>query len=133
MKKELINAPGLAQPRGYTHAVSVEGARRLIFVSGQVGIDQQGAIVGQGDLKAQATQALRNLVTALAAAGATPDDIVKMNIYIVNYSQADYRAYRDARAEVLPQGDPPASTLIGVTSLAAEGLMIEIEAVAAIA
>lgn len=102
MKKELINAPGLAQPRGYTHAVSVEGARRLIFVSGQVGIDQQGAIVGQGDLKAQATQALRNLVTALAAAGATPDDIVKMNIYIVNYSQADYRAYRDARAEVLP-------------------------------
>ncbi|KAA0241105.1 MAG: RidA family protein [Chloroflexi bacterium CFX7] len=133
MNRELINAPGLAQPRGYTHAVSVEGARKLVFVSGQVGIDEQGAIVGPGDLKAQATQALRNLVTALAATGAAPADIVKMNIYIVNYTQSDYRAFRDARTEVLPQGDPPASTLIGVTSLAAEGLMIEIEAVAALA
>lgn len=133
MNRDFIQPPGLAPARGYTHVVAIEGARKLVFVSGQVSVDAQGNLVGAGDLKAQVTQALTNLVEALGAAGARPADIVKMNIYVVNYTPADYRAFRDARAEVLPRDDPPATTLVGVTSLAAEGLMVEIEATAAIA
>src|SRR5262249_62103590 len=64
------------------------------------------------------------------AAGATATDIVKTNTYIVNYKQADYSALREARAELFPSGEPPASTLVGVTSLAVDGLLVEMEAIA---
>ena len=76
-------------------------------------------------------QAATNLKLALAAAGAAPSDIVKTNTYIVNYKQSDYSAMREARAELFPEGsNPPASTLVGVTSLAVDGLMVEMEAIA---
>jgi 2-iminobutanoate/2-iminopropanoate deaminase len=100
--------------------------------SGQVAVDKEGKIVGPGDLKIQIKTAAENLVSALAAVGAKPADIVKMNTYIVQYKQSDYAAMREARAVLFPSGDPPASTLIGVHSLAVDGLLVEIEAVAAI-
>ena len=112
--------------------VAVEGAGRLAFISGQVAVDKEGKIVGPGDLKAQIKKAAENLVAALAAVGAKPSDIVKMNTYIVNYTQNDYAAMREARAVLFPSGEPPASTLIGVKALAVEGLLVEIEAIAAL-
>ncbi len=131
MDKKYINPDTLLAPRGYTHVVSVEGARKMIFVAGQVAVDKAGKLVGAGDLPAQARQAAANVKDALAAAGATPADIVKMNAYIVNYKQSDYSAMREARAVLFPEGtNPPASTLVGVTALAVDGLMIEIEAIA---
>jgi enamine deaminase RidA (YjgF/YER057c/UK114 family) len=126
-----INPDTLLAPRGYTHVVSVEGARKMIFVAGQVAVDKAGKLVGAGDLPAQARQAAANVKQALAAAGATPANIVKMNAYIVNYKQSDYSAMREARSVLFPEGtNPPASTLVGVTALAVDGLMIEIEAIA---
>jgi len=88
--------------------------------------------MGPGDLKPQVRQASANLKTALAAAGATAADIVKTNTCIVNYKQSDYSAMREARSELFGDGEPPASTLVGVTSLAVEGLMVEMEAIAAV-
>jgi enamine deaminase RidA (YjgF/YER057c/UK114 family) len=132
MQKKHINPDTLLTPRGYSHIVTVEGAQKLAFVSGQVAVDKEGKIVGPGDLKIQIKTAAENLVAALAAVGAKPADIVKMNTYIVQYKQADYAAMREARAVLFPSGDPPASTLIGVHSLAVDGLLVEIEAVAAI-
>lgn len=132
MEKKFVNPETLLTPRGYTHSVAVEGARKLVFIAGQVAVDKEGKLVGAGDLKVQIKQAAENLIAALAGVGAKPSDIVKMNTYIVNYKQSDYAAMREARAVLFPQGDPPASTLIGVQSLAVEGLLVEIEAIAAL-
>ena len=130
MERKYLNPPTLLQPRGYTHVVTVEGGGKMVFISGQVAVDKDGKLVGPGDLKTQIRQAASNLKLALQAAGATASDLVKTNTYIVNYKQADYSALREARAELFPSGEPPASTLIGVTSLAIDGLMVEMEAIA---
>ncbi|HVA77005.1 MAG TPA: RidA family protein [Candidatus Binataceae bacterium] len=131
METKHINPESLLQPRGYTHVVTVSAPGRIIFVSGQVAVDKDGKLVGPGDLKAQVRQAAANLKLALEAAGATTADIVKTNTYIVNYKQSDYAAMREARAALFPEGsNSPASTLVGVTSLAVEGLMVEMEAIA---
>ena len=132
MEKRHVNPDTLLAPRGYSHIVTVEGAQKLAFISGQVAVDKEGKIVGPGDLKIQIKTAAENLVAALAAVGAKPSDIVKMNTYIVQYKQSDYAAMREARAVLFPTGEPPASTLIGVHSLAVDGLLVEIEAVAAL-
>jgi enamine deaminase RidA (YjgF/YER057c/UK114 family) len=132
VEKKYINPDTLLAPRGYTHIVTIAGPANLVFISGQVAVDKQGKLVGPGDLKTQIRQAANNLKAALAAAGATAADIVKTNTYIVNYKQSDYSAMREARAELFGDGEPPASTLVGVTSLAVEGLMVEMEAIAAV-
>ena len=132
MEKKYLNPDTLLEPRGYTHVVTITGPAKMIFISGQVAIDKEGKLVGPGDLKTQIRQASANLKAALAAAGATPADIVKTNAYIVNYKQSDYSAMREARGELFPDGEPPASTLVGVTSLAVDGLMVEMEAIAAV-
>lgn len=132
MEKKYINPDTLLAPRGYTHIVTIAGPAKLLFISGQVAIDKDGKLVGAGDLKTQIRQAAANLKAALAAAGATAADIVKTNTYIVNYKQSDYSALREARAELFPDGEPPASTMVGVTSLAVDGLLVEMEAIAAV-
>jgi enamine deaminase RidA (YjgF/YER057c/UK114 family) len=129
MEKRFINPSNLHRPRGYTHAVVVDGSR-LVFIAGQVAFDKEGNLVGKGDLRAQTEKALDNLVAALAAAGATPADVVKVNTYVVNYRPADYPIIREARARIFDGQNPPASTLIGVQALAVEELLIEIEAIA---
>jgi len=131
MERKFINPSALAAPRGYSHAVSAEGGR-MIFISGQVALDQQGRLAGAGDLRAQAQQAFDNLAAVLEASGATPSDVVKTNIYIVNYKSADLGVLRQVRSGILDREHPPASTLVGVTSLAVEGLMIEVEAIAVV-
>jgi enamine deaminase RidA (YjgF/YER057c/UK114 family) len=129
VEKHFFNPSNIHQPRGYTHAVAVEGGR-TIFIAGQVAFDYQGNLVGKGDLRAQAEKALENLVAALAAAGATPADVVKMNTYVVNYQPANLPVIRETRSRIFPGDKPPASTLIGVQALAMDGLLIEIEAIA---
>jgi enamine deaminase RidA (YjgF/YER057c/UK114 family) len=131
MEKRFINPSNLHRPRGYTHAVVVDGGR-LVFIAGQVAFDKEGNLVGKGDLRAQTEKALDNLVAALAAAGATPADVVKVNTYVVNYRPADYPIIREARARIFDGQNPPASTLIGVQALAVEELLIEIEAIAVV-
>ncbi len=78
-----VNPEGLSKPPGYTHVVIAQPGK-LIYVSGQVALNAAGEVVGKDDLRAQTTQVMENLKTALAAAGATPEDIVKVNYYVVN-------------------------------------------------
>jgi enamine deaminase RidA (YjgF/YER057c/UK114 family) len=129
MEKNFINPPTLAAPRGYSHVVTATGGK-MVFIAGQVAFDTKGEIVGKGDLRAQATQAYANLKAALAAAGATTADVVKMNTYVVNFKSADLPVIREVRSQFFPQENMPASTLVGVQALAVEGWLIEIEAVA---
>ena len=129
MEKKFINPPTLATPRGYTHVVTATGGK-MVFVAGQVALDAKGEIVGKGDLRAQATQAYTNLKAALAAAGATPADVVQLNIYIVNYKPADILVNREVRSQFFPQENMPTGALVGVQALALPDLLIEVEAIA---
>lgn len=122
---------GVSPARGYSHVVSVSG-QRTVYIAGQIALDAEGNVVGRGDLGAQARQVFKNLQAALAAAGATFADVVKMNTYVVNLDPANLTPIREARAEFLPQTNPPASTLVGVTQLAVEGLLIEVEMIAVV-
>jgi len=124
-----LNPEGLNKPAGYTHVVVTE-PRKLVYVSGQVAWDANGEIVGKGDLRVQATKALENLKIALAAAGATIEDLVKVNYYVVNLKPDQLPILREVRTKYFSAEHPPASTLVGVTALAREDFMIEIEAVA---
>ena len=103
-----------------------------MFVSGQVSVDAAGAMVGEGDLAAQTTQAMRNLEVALASAGATFADVVKITTYVVDYRPEMRPIIGAARSPFFGSGAPPASTLVGVSALAAPEWLIEIEAIAVV-
>jgi enamine deaminase RidA (YjgF/YER057c/UK114 family) len=129
--KEFVNPNDLSRPVGYTHVVAATGGR-TVWISGQISTDTNGDLVGQGDLRAQTVQVFENLRAALTAAHATFDDVVKMNIYVVNYKPEDRAVVREVRSRYLSAESPPASTLVGVTALAIDGLMIEIEVTAVV-
>src|SRR5262249_34879912 len=130
MNKQLFNPPGHYDSLGwYTHALRTRGGTTL-FVSGQVAFDTQRQIVGPRDLRTQARPAFRNLKTGLTAAGPTPADVVKMNVYVVNYAPADLPALGEGMTECFGAAREFASTVVGVQALARDGLLIEVEAVA---
>jgi enamine deaminase RidA (YjgF/YER057c/UK114 family) len=129
MEKKFINPSTIATPRGYTHAVTATGGK-TIWISGQVAFNVKGEIVGKGDLRAQTTQVYENLKNALAAAGATTADVVKLNTFVVDFKPENLAAIREVRSQYFPFDNMPASTLVGVQALAFDGLLIEVEAVA---
>ncbi len=99
----------------------------LIYVSGQVALDPDGKLVGEGDIRVQTRQAMENIKTVLAAAGAGLRDIIKMTGFITDADK--YREMSEVRSEILA-GHRPASTLVVVKALAFPGLMVEMEAIA---
>lgn len=125
------NSSEIASPAGYTHAVVVNGGK-MIFVSGQVGLNKQGEMVGKNDFQAQAAQVFQNLKSVLAAAGATPKDIIKLNYLVVGLNHDKVVALRYVRDQFVDKEHPPASTLAGVQALFREDAMLEVEAVAVI-
>lgn len=133
MKKETLNPETLFPSRqyGFSQIVAVQGGRTVYF-SGQVAWDAHQQIVGEGNLKQQVWQSLKNVEIAVQAAGGTLKDIVSMRIYIV----ADYLKESSAVSEGLrtffPGENPPTTTWIGVSALANEGFLIEIEPVAVV-
>jgi len=134
MDRQYVNPKALgAPPRFYSHAVSIEGPAKLVYVAGQISVDQDGKVVGVGDMRAQSEQVFKNLGNVLRAAGASWDDVVKMNAYMVGLDAGKVAAYREGRAAHLKTKQPPASTLVGVTSLVQPELLLEVEVVAAIA
>lgn len=131
MNIEHANPDGVFQAGVYTHTVTVENAK-LLFVSGQVSNDADGNLVGEGDLRAQMTQVLTNLRTVLAAHDADFNNVLKLTMFIVNYQYEDRAIIVETMKQVVDPARPPANTLVGVQSLARPGLMVEIEAVAAL-
>jgi len=124
---ERINALGLSHPPGYSHVVVASGSR-LIITAGAVPLDAEGNLVGAGDLLLQARQTLENLASALEAVGARGQDVIKITVYVVAAERADLGAVWDAVQESDIAGT--ASTLLGVSMLAIEGQLMEIEAIA---
>jgi enamine deaminase RidA (YjgF/YER057c/UK114 family) len=128
MPLELRNPAELSTPESYTHVISATGSR-LVFVAGQVADDADGNLVGPGDLAAQARVAFANVGRALASAGAAPEHVAKLTIYVVHH-RVEYLADISA-ARVAVFGDhKPTDTLVGVEALAEPGYLIEVEAIA---
>jgi enamine deaminase RidA (YjgF/YER057c/UK114 family) len=125
----------LPKPAGFSYGVEVKHGR-LLYIAGQVARDRSNAVVGKGDLVAQFRQICRNIQAVIDAAGGDLTDIVKLTIYVLDV--ADYKAklreigsvYREYFGKHFP-----AMTLVGARDLfdAADGCLIEIEGVAALA
>lgn len=130
-EKQFIQPAGMHKPTAYTHVVTARGGR-VVFIAGQVAYNEKGEIVGKGDLRAQTTQVFENLKTALAAAGGTWNDVVKINWYIVGYNPEMLPLLREVRSKYVNAANPPASTLVGVAALANPDFLIEVEAIAVV-
>ena len=130
MTLELINPKDRPTPESYTQVVTATGSR-LVFVAGQVADDAQGNLVSPGELGAQARQAFANVGRSLAAAGARPEQVTKITIYVVHH-QADYLPDISAARIALFGDHKPADTIVGVETLAEPGYLIEVEATAVI-
>jgi enamine deaminase RidA (YjgF/YER057c/UK114 family) len=115
---------GLAPGPGYSHAVTGRG--RWVAIAGQIALDGEGKVVGPGDPEAQTRQVFANLDRALAAAGASFTDVIKLNFYLTDIAMLPL--VRTIRNEYLDAARPPAATAVQVTALAMPDLMIEIEA-----
>ena len=125
---ELINPPDLHTPKSYTHVAIATGSR-LVFIAGQVAEDGQGTLIGVDDFGAQARQAFANVGHCLAAAGARPDQLARITIYVVGH-RPEYLPLISAALMELCGEHRPADTLIGVESLFEPGYLIEVEAIA---
>ena len=123
-----LNPSTLSTPTGYTHVVQVHGGRTL-YIAGQVAFDKSGNVVGKGDFAAQVTQVFENLKSALAAGGATFDNVVKVTTFVTDMAQM--QTLRSIRGKYYGK-NAPASTLVQITQLAHEDLLIEIEAIAVV-
>lgn len=121
------NPPSIAAPAGrYVHGIEVPPEARLLFVSGQVGIDRNRKI--GATIEKQCELAWRNLVAVLKQGRMSAADIVRVNVYLTDPRYVP--AYREARDKFIG-ANPPASTLLIVTALVDPAMLVEIEAVAA--
>ena len=122
---ERVNPPGIHTPQAnYSHVTRVGST---LYISGQLGLDPEGKLVGPGDAEAQAEQCYRNLKTIVEHFGGSLDDIVKITQYITDL------AFRPliARPRDRYLGTPgPSSTLVVIKGLAAPEYLVEIEAIA---
>jgi len=126
MRREDVAVRGVHKTTGYSHAAKAGG---LLFLAGQVAQDQDGNVVGRGDVEAQAVQIFDNLRAVLASAGATLNDVVKLTTYTTNVA---YRAkIAEVRGRYFTTYFPP-NTFVVVAGLATPDYLLEIEAVAAV-
>jgi enamine deaminase RidA (YjgF/YER057c/UK114 family) len=130
-KPRFLNPKTIAPPpgNGYTHVVETTAPGRTIYIAGQLGLDVNGDLAGEpGDFRAQAKQAFENLKEALAAVGASFDDVVKVNNYFTDIRHLPM--LREVRTAYLNRATPPASTTVAVPALARDGALYEIDAIA---
>ncbi|MEC3980482.1 RidA family protein [Amycolatopsis sp. H20-H5] len=127
MREHHVRPAGLPPVNGYSHAVVFSGT--LVAVSGQVPLAADGTLAGE-DAETQVRQVFENLRTALAAAGGTLDQIVKITVYLTDLG--DLGAFRRVRDEYLGTERLPASSLVQVNGLVHPGFRVEIDAFAAI-
>jgi enamine deaminase RidA (YjgF/YER057c/UK114 family) len=125
-----LSPPGLPPTKGYTHVVDVPAGHRLIFLSGQLPLDSTGALRGASDFRTQARQVFENLRVGLAAAGADFGDVVKLNFYVLDVRNVP--ALREVRDRYVNLAAPPASTLVQVSRLPWDDVLLEVEAIAAV-
>ncbi|MEW5913390.1 MAG: RidA family protein [Thermodesulfobacteriota bacterium] len=129
MNINFINPTDMAKPRGYSHAVSVSGNRQTIYIGGQNAIDENGNIVGKGDLKKQTEQVLANIEKILRDANGKLENIVKFNIHILQ-GQNPLDGFRAFQQKWGNRQGFPAITVVFVAGLGNPEWLVEIDAIA---
>ncbi|MBM3359530.1 MAG: RidA family protein [Betaproteobacteria bacterium] len=125
------NPAGMKNVRAtvYNHFVRVDQPKSLIFISGQLSRDENGNMVGVGSMLEQTRQCIRNIEKSLVAAGASLSDVVWTTVYTTDIRE--FKQIVAAREEFF-KTDLPTSTMVGVNQLSEPGLLVEIQAIAAI-
>ena len=127
MDKQQVNPWEWQNALGFSQAWRVDGARSIVFASGQAPISPDGQLVGSRDFEAQVRQVFENLRAVIEQAGSTLDSVVKLTVFLTDMSRL--RDYTRIKAEFFT-GDQPASSAVGVTALARPEMMVEVEALA---
>ncbi|MFD5012659.1 RidA family protein [Streptomyces chartreusis] len=130
----LMNPAGLVEVDAYRQ-VAIAGGSKLVFVAGQVAWDADGVTVGTDDLAAQVEQCYLNVATALAAAGATFEDVAKLNVHVVDWTPDKMPLLMEGitrAAAKLGVAPVPPATLLGVAALDVPEHLVEVEATAAL-
>jgi len=128
---EHLNPDGLNKNPAFTNVVVVTGSATTVYIGGQDAVDASGTIVGKGDIKAQTEQVLKNVLTALKAAGAKPEHVIKWNLFVVQGQ--DIRAGFEAFQQVWGRRpNPPVITMAFVVALANPDFLVEMDAIAVI-
>ncbi len=134
MPVSLLNPDGHVQVPLYHHVAIASGSKQ-VHIAGQVAWDADGNLVAPGDLAGQVAQVYRNVATALAAAGATFDDVVRITWYAVDWQKDKMDAFTagvDQASREFKISTPP-TALIGVSILYEPGILVEAEVTAVIA
>jgi enamine deaminase RidA (YjgF/YER057c/UK114 family) len=133
MPRDTLNPPSLyaSTKFGFSHATR-SSSRTLLHLAGQVAWDSDYRLVGPGDIRAQAAQALANLKLVLNEAGAKPSDVVRMRTYLVNHTADDLKAIGRLLVDFYEGAEPAANTVVGVARLAMPEFLCEIEVTAAV-
>lgn len=131
LKVKHSNPEGLFDSKVFSQMVTVSGNAKTIYIGGQNAIDAEGQLIGRDNLELQTKQVLKNIQTALAAEGATFNDVIKLNIYMVN--GCDPAVGLKAFMETIGQMEkPPLITVLKIAGLANPLCLIEIDAIAVV-
>ncbi|KIO77509.1 hypothetical protein TH53_09505 [Pedobacter lusitanus] len=129
--QEITNPKGLYDPRvhGYSHVATVPANSILVFVAGQAGTDSEGQL--SKDFRTQVSFTFKNLATALKSKGLELHHIAKLTTLVVNYNAEKHKILIEEGKKFWPDEKFPVNTLIPVSGLALDGMLIEIDATAA--
>jgi enamine deaminase RidA (YjgF/YER057c/UK114 family) len=129
---ELLSPAGLVKNPAFSNVAIVSGRVRTIYIGGQDAITADGEIVGKGDIAAQTAQILTNIKTALAAAGAGPEHVVKWNLFVLEGQDltAGFAAFQRVWGQ--QPGPPPLITAAFVRGLAHPDFLAEMDAIAVV-
>jgi 2-iminobutanoate/2-iminopropanoate deaminase len=128
---KFINPASVSTPKGYSHAAIVDlGTAKMVIISGQVALDNKGNLVGKDDFGKQVDQIFQNIKSIVEAAGGKMDNVVKLGFYVLDVKQV--QSLRAVRDKYINTKNPPASTLVQVSKLFRDDILVEIEATAVI-
>ncbi len=128
MTRHVIHNKTLSAPSGhFSQGIAVDGPGRLLFVSGMTARQPDGSVIGVGDIQAQTRQVCENLRGVLQAAGATLDDVARVDVFVRNIEHFDQI---HAVRRTFFTASPPASTMLEVSKMVHPDMLIEINAIA---
>lgn len=131
MEIKHINPETMAKPRGYSHAISITGNHKTIYVGGQNAIDENGVLIGQNSLKQQTEQVLTNINKILKNVGAKLENVIKFNIY-VSQGQNPQDGFQAFQEKWNDRENFPTITVLFVAGFANSDWLVEIDAIAVI-
>lgn len=124
---EFLQAPTVPTIPGFSSAVKIG---QTIYLAGQVPLDSTGLLVGRDDRTAQLRQALANATAIVRFARGVPADLIKLTVYCVGCTTADFDSIRTAAARIFPTGQGAALTMVGVTALPEPEMLVAVDGVA---